>query len=421
MTDEIDVVRDEDGVTFFGSNTAIERFLSANDLPSRQFDLPRLSQTLSGASGAANAAAQVAAGSGRWVKLTKESAKALDKFSAMKGSSAGVSRAIVTENGKIKNILEFTKMGSMLTSPAMLTGVAGIMAQLAMQQAMDEITDYLAKIDAKLDDVLRAQKDAAVADLIGVELIINDALRVRDRVGHVNAVTWSKVNGTEFTIARAQSYALLQLDALAEKLERTSKVGELADVTESAERTVHEWLAVLAQSFKLQEGVAILELDHVQLTAPEDLDHHRESLRDTRRSRRTAITQRTETLLGRIDAAARVGDVSVVMHPLDSRTVVRATNAVAGQVMAFHGGMGIEGSRAELESKRWRAAFGDAAEDARDRIVEGGADGVEVARKLGGSALEQAGNAAEAVSARLGGWASKLRRKPDDGDTGDAR
>jgi len=421
MNDEIDVVRDEDGVTFFGSNTAIERFLSANDLPSRQFDLPRLSQTLSGASGAANAAAQVAAGSGRWVKLTKESAKALDKFSAMKGSSAGVSRAIVTENGKIKNILEFTKMGSMLTSPAMLTGVAGIMAQLAMQQAMDEITDYLAKIDAKLDDVLRAQKDAAVADLIGVELIINDALRVRDRVGHVNAVTWSKVNGTEFTIARAQSYALLQLDALAEKLERTSKVGELADVTESAERTVHEWLAVLAQSFKLQEGVAILELDHVQLTAPGDLDHHRESLRDTRRSRRASITQRTETLLGRIDAAARVGDVSVVMHPLDSRTVVRSTNAVAGQVMAFHGGMGIEGSRTELESKRWRAAFGDAAEDARDRIVEGGTDGVEVARKLGGSALEQASTTAEAVSARLGVWANKLRRRPDDGDAGDAR
>jgi hypothetical protein len=29
----------------------------------------------------------------------------------------------------------------------------------------DEITDYLAKIDEKLDDVLRAQKDAVLADL----------------------------------------------------------------------------------------------------------------------------------------------------------------------------------------------------------------------------------------------------------------
>jgi len=36
----------------------------------------------------------------------------------------------------------------------------GIMAQVAMQQTMDEITDYLATIDEKLDDVLRAQDDA---------------------------------------------------------------------------------------------------------------------------------------------------------------------------------------------------------------------------------------------------------------------
>ena len=33
---------------------------------------------------------------------------------------------------------------------------AGVMAQLAMQQTMEEITDYLATIDEKVDDVLRA-------------------------------------------------------------------------------------------------------------------------------------------------------------------------------------------------------------------------------------------------------------------------
>lgn len=40
------------------------------------------------------------------------------------------------------------------------SGAAGIMAQVAMQQTMDEIIDYLATIDEKLDDVLRAQEDA---------------------------------------------------------------------------------------------------------------------------------------------------------------------------------------------------------------------------------------------------------------------
>jgi hypothetical protein len=42
----------------------------------------------------------------------------------------------------------------------------GDMAQLAMKQSIDEITDYLAVIDAKVDAVLRAQTDAVVADMI---------------------------------------------------------------------------------------------------------------------------------------------------------------------------------------------------------------------------------------------------------------
>lgn len=37
--------------------------------------------------------------------------------------------------------------GPVVTNPAMLAGVAGIMAQIAMQQTMAEITDYLATID----------------------------------------------------------------------------------------------------------------------------------------------------------------------------------------------------------------------------------------------------------------------------------
>ena len=95
------------------------------------------------------------------MKLTEESAKAMKVSQLMKGSSSGVSRAVLTtDKGKITGLLEIVKPGSMLTNPAMLAGAAGIMAQLAMQQTMEEITDYLATIDEKVDDMLRAQKDA---------------------------------------------------------------------------------------------------------------------------------------------------------------------------------------------------------------------------------------------------------------------
>ena len=97
------------------------------------------------------------------------------------------------------------------------------MAQLAMQQAMDEITDYLAAIDAKLDDVLRSQRDSVLAQMIGIGLQIEEAMTIREHVGRVNEVTWSKVQAATGTIADTQAYALLQLDALAERLERNRR------------------------------------------------------------------------------------------------------------------------------------------------------------------------------------------------------
>ena len=97
-----------------------------------------------------------------------------------------------------------------------------------MQQTMDEITDYLATIDEKVDDVLRAQKDAVLADMIGAGFDIEEAMTVREQAGRVTEVTWSKVQATSTTIARTQAYALRQLDALAEKMERKTKIGDLA-------------------------------------------------------------------------------------------------------------------------------------------------------------------------------------------------
>jgi hypothetical protein len=116
------------------------------------------------------------------------------------------------------------------------------MAQVAMQQTMDEITDYLATIDEKLDDVLRAQDDAVWADMIGAGLDIDEAMNIREHAGRVNEVTWSKVQTTSGTITRTQAYALRQLEALAEKMERKTKIGDLAEMAKEAESKVQGWL-----------------------------------------------------------------------------------------------------------------------------------------------------------------------------------
>ncbi|MFD0530393.1 hypothetical protein ACFQ1I_32895 [Kitasatospora arboriphila] len=354
MNDDVQLISDGDGLAVIGSPAAVERFLVSEGLPSKDLGLPRLGSTLSAAAGAAQAASEIAANSGRWVKLTEQSAQALKKYGLMKGSHAGASRAVLTKNGRIKGLLELTRTpGSLLTNPAFLAGAAGLMAQLAMQQTMDEITDYLAAIDEKVDDVLRAQKDAVLADMIGAGFVIEEAMTVREHVGRVSEITWSKAQTTSTTIARTQAYALRQLDALAEKMERKTKIGDLAKASKDAESTVREWLAVLARCFQLHDAITVLELDRVLDSSPDELERHRLALRAARQNRMELISRSTERLLARVDAAVDTANTKVLLHPTASPAVVQSGNHVAIAVVDFHGRLGIEGGRQSLDARRW--------------------------------------------------------------------
>lgn len=416
MDNEIQLISDGDGIAVIGDPTAVERFLVAEGLPSKDLGLPRLGSALTASAGVVQASSEIAASSGRWVKLTKESAQALEKYTPMKGSMVGVSRAVTTENGKIKGVLEFVTKpgpGSLLTNPAVLAGAAGLMAQLAMQQTMDEITDYLATIDEKVDDVLRAQKDAVVADMVGVDFVIEEAMTIREQVGLVSEVTWSKVQATSVTIARTQAYALLQLDALAEKLERRKAISDLAKTSREAEPKVHEWLAVLARCFQLQDAIAVLELDRVLDASPDELDRHRMGLRAARHNRRQLIARSTERLMARLEAAAVRANAKVLLHPTASKVVVQSSNDVATIVVDFHGLLGIEDVRQSLDARRWV----DAATEAKDKAFETGVDGIDVARRLGHETLGRTRSATGKLSNGLADRA--LRRRGDKADGAD--
>ncbi|EEI16412.1 hypothetical protein HMPREF0298_1763 [Corynebacterium lipophiloflavum DSM 44291] len=196
MSTEFQLITDGDDVAVFGDPREVENFLTSNGIASKELDMGRLlGNAFRTAAGATQVGSELAANSGRWVKLTEESAKALKLGRAMKGSSDGLSRAIATtKGGKITKILEFSKPGSagmFLTSPLALAGAASIMSQMAMQQSIDEITEHLKVIDEKVDEILRAHKDAALAEMIGIGLVIDDAMLKRE--GAVANFRWRAV------------------------------------------------------------------------------------------------------------------------------------------------------------------------------------------------------------------------------------
>lgn len=398
MDNEIQLISDGDGLAVVGNPTAVERFLDSVGLLSLSKDLGlhRLGSVLRAGAGVAQAASDIAANSGRWVKLTPESTQAIKDFGLVESTTPGVSYAMAGYRGSIKSWLQIeTTPGAFLTNPAALAGAAGIMAQLAKQHEMNEIRKYLARIDEKVDDVLRAQEDAEVGKVIGAGLDVESAMAVLDREGQVDDDTWSTVQGRTQTITDALGWALLRLDALAQKAEGKTKVGNLAKTTKETESEVRKVLAVLARCFELQDALDVLRLDRVRDKSPEKLDGRRLMLKDQEQKRREIILQTTGHLMARMDVAAGTANSHVLLHSPAARAVVSSTNNVGIAVDDFHRPLGIEPGRDSLEATGWW----DAARDPRQWKNAG----AEAGRKAVGVVLGVGVMAGAAVLVHKGG------------------
>jgi len=390
LSNEVELVSDGDSLAVIGDSADVERFLSTTGLttaPSKALDLHRISSLMGTAGAASRVGADVAANSGRWVKLTAESAAAVKKYGLMPTKTPGVSHAMVGQPGDIKQWLQIASTRTaLLSGPMALTALSTMMQQRAMQQQMDEIVEYLQEINEKIDDILRNQKEAVLADLIGVDLIIEDALTVRDEVGRVSETTWSKVQGTALTIARTQAYALKQLEAIAERLEKKADLGAIAKATKSAEPQVREWLAVIARTFHLQDGLWVLELDRVLDQSPDEIESHRAGLNAARRNRGELIALRTQLLLTQMGATINRANSNVLFKPFDAPAAVRSSNSLAAGVIDFRSRIGIESAQDPTEMKRW----GQAAIELRDRVVATASDGATTAARIGAQSYDRA-------------------------------
>ncbi|MEO3782853.1 hypothetical protein ABGB12_05980 [Actinocorallia sp. B10E7] len=411
MAGEIQLISDDDGLAVIGDPTTVEEFLTSEGLWSSSKDLgQRLKSLLGTGALMAQAGSEIAAGSGRWLKLTEESAQRVREYGLRTSSTTGLSTGVLKGDwGQIGGFVEFVKGPGTLLNPTALSSVAGLMQQASKQQSMAEITAYLARIDKKIDDVLRVQRDQVLARLDGADLMLEDAMTVRDhQTGRVDEVTWSTVQDAPGRIGDTQAYALRQLDDLAKKVERKSKIGDLAKAAREVESEVQVWLFVLARCFSLQDAFDVLRLDRVLDTSPDDLDGHRLGLRAARQKRLDAISQATEQLTARMEAAAHRANTRLLWHPTASPAVMNSRNNVATGVHDLHGLLGIDSGRRSWKTRRWV----DAAAEARDKVLETGAEGVDTAIQLGNETFDRARSVTAKLSSRIAERAA--RRRADD-------
>lgn len=357
----VELIHDGEGFAVIGEPSAVERFLDSVGLLSLAQDLPlvRLGAALDSGSKLADSAAKVVENAGRYVRLTKESAEQVKEFGLMPTKTKGISHAMLGAPGSISKWIQIEDgPASLLTNPAVLSGAAGVMAQLARQQEAKELKQLLVSIDGKLDDVRRRQRDQVLAKMDRVSFVIDEAMAIREHGGD-RETAWDKVKSEAGTIAEVQADALRAIEALADKATEKTGVGALAKAMQNIESEVGVWLAVLARCFQLQDEYAVLELDHVLDTAPSSLDGHRLSLDAALQERRGKIVAKTGQLMNKLDIAGGIAREKVLLHAHASWAVINSINTVGGLIDDFHVPFAIEPDRETLTPIRWRDAIRD--------------------------------------------------------------
>ncbi|MDO4243545.1 MAG: hypothetical protein Q4C85_07280 [Actinomyces sp.] len=359
MADDVELVQDSEGLAVVGERGAVKRFLEHAGLWAASQDLEGLGSVLDIAPGVAEAALSASSTAGRYVKLTEESARDIRELGLVPTKTDGVSYAMVGQRGSITKWVRIeTGVTARLTNPAILSGAAGIMAQIARQQEMEELRQLIKSIDGKLDDVRRRQRDEVLAKMDGARCAIDEAVALSEGGGD-RETAWRKVENTKETVFNVEADALRAIGVLSDKVDKDASARTLRTTTEEVAKEVAVWLAVLAACFQLEDQHAVLELDHVRATAPSKLDAHRLSLDAARCDRRDKIVKMTAQLMRRLDEAGGVAGEKVVLHWKEAQAVVDSVNAVGAEIEQFYAPLGVEPQRVPLTAPGWREALRD--------------------------------------------------------------
>ncbi|AKV55842.1 hypothetical protein BACT_0111 [Bifidobacterium actinocoloniiforme DSM 22766] len=384
MSQEIQIVSDGDSISAIGDAQAAKRFLASLGLKAEEFNA-RHSEALAAAGVTLQAGSTMAQECGRWAKITADSAQKIKEFGLMTSKRSGLQLGAVQvkERSGIKGLVEFEKGSFKRINPGTLAGLGTAMLQMEMELAMQEIQDYLATIDAKVDDVLRAQKDAVLSNMIGVEILVDDAMDEYRLTGHIYQVTWEKIQSSALIIAQTQAYALRQLEATAESVSAKQSSRDLLQSLKKGRVSTQEWLAVLARSVQLQDASAMLELDRVQTTAPDELDQHRLSLKSARGHRLDRIASIVDRLAASAKGAGDAANRQILLHPSNAPASVELANEIGARASEFSRTVELDRQVEAIEARPWK----DAAQEAGGKLIQTSTQGLNEAKQWGTAAI----------------------------------
>lgn len=410
QTRTVAVFEAEDGVLLLGSEGTLALVDQEYDVSSRALsptDLARIAGHVGSAAG------QLSAQSGRWLKLTKESAQHLETYGRTSVGKSGVLPGVLRDGtGRFAKQLRFEDVSKAgLLTPAAPAVLGALATQYALESAMDDITAYLETIDEKLDRLLKQRRIEALGQLGGVASEIDEAATIFAETGRVSPVTWSKVQAASLALKTMQHEALSQLGALAEDVAATAgDADKTAKRLRQAQDDAQFWLGVLGRTIALQDRQYALELARVSDDDVEQLGDHRRGITVARRGRLERIAGTVESISRAVADAASLTNAAKVANPINAPRVAIRANTITHEVTTFAAHAQLEMRQADgVLQTPWLSAARDLARETGAVVGSAGAGVAERARAAG-RAVESAG-AGVADRARAAGRAAGTVRE----------
>lgn len=374
--DDVELISDGENLLVVGNDRrAVEGFMRSTRLldRAREISARQLVPILRSAAEVTHTVAESVAESGLWVKLTEESASAIKDFGLTETDVPGVAYAMAGNRGDIKQWLKInTSVSAKLTNPALLSGVAGGLAQAASQAEAEQLRALLESLDEKLDQVLRGQRDEVIGRLAGVERHLGASQSVLRVQGEIDTQEWDMLAGTPLRIREVQSTAVEKLRGVAADMEKHRRVGDLNTHMPGFKQQVQLWVGVIARCVTALDEFSALELEHTAVIAPSKLDAKRLAIQDDRRVAITELATGVADLMGQMAESAELANKNRLLHRTKVPKVLGMIEDSRGTIKSLYDALGMRIDWDALTAEQWRAALLEL-EQWKNALTEGGA------------------------------------------------
>ena len=389
MQNEIELISDGDGVAIVGSPTAVESFLESFRLHGSERPISKLFHISGKVASFAAQIPQIAKNSSRWVQITEESAQKIKEFGLVPTKCEGISYAMVGSAGRIDSWVQLVDKPAIFLNPAILTAFGSMMAQRRLEKSLEEIKEYLETIDQKVDKISRTQMNIQLARLDGVRTSVFEAMRLRESVGKVSEITWSKVQSSVSTIYEIEGLALRQIRDETAALEVDQNLTVLRSATTEFQKNIQMWMSVIADCAYLHDAVSLIELERVMDNNSDDLDSHRIGLRLARQERMNTISDAFQAIFGRVIEVGEHANSRVLYNPIDSPGTVESCRAITAAVGELCSTLQLEAVSREISALSWFAAARQSSVDTFEAVQHAGKEASATVRTIKGKVMEK--------------------------------